>query len=148
MIRTSTKAVASIRGEAPELTLFPRVQRNGRYWNAPGGISLTRGTGFLGQELVARPLACRGDEPIYLLIRGRDKSEVHRRFFSLCNYLYFDCGGKPLRFVPPYTQTNKKLGVFFDYLIDCKKFDDSATRAALRGTGLQCPPGSKTIWAG
>jgi hypothetical protein len=209
MIRTSTKAmpVASIHGEAPALALFPRIQRNGRYWNAPGGIFMTGGTGLLGRELVARLLACCGDEPIYLLIRGRDNSEVHKRFFSLCNYLgshrlvwdrmrlcpvrgditlpWFGLdrkdiqklAGRVTRIIHSAACTNLNTSLQearrtnlqgawetlrlalscrrFQSLvwistafvagdrngpiIDRKEFDDSATRAALRGTGLQCP---------
>jgi thioester reductase-like protein len=52
---------------------------------------------------------------------------------------YFDCRGKPLRFISPCTQTSVRLRVFFDYLDDCKEFDDSAARAALQDTGLRCP---------
>ena len=74
----------------------------------------------------------------YQLVAGRGGTITAREFLDRA-IRYFDRSREPLRFIPPRAHADSRLRVFFEYLTDYKQFDDSATRTALRGTGLRCP---------
>jgi nucleoside-diphosphate-sugar epimerase len=75
----------------------------------------------------------------YQLVAGRAGSILTRELLDRA-IQRFDRGGKPLQFVSPGAEADARLRVFLAYLDNRKEFDDFNARAALRGTGLSCPP--------
>ncbi|HEY3021593.1 MAG TPA: SDR family oxidoreductase, partial [Solirubrobacteraceae bacterium] len=52
-------------------------------------VLLTGATGFVGMEVLAR-LVRDGDEPVYALVRGRDRADAERRLAGVLDGLGLD----------------------------------------------------------